>query len=170
MRLSDDPDKVRFGRFLFDLRRRRLMHDGEPVELSGRALDILRLLALAEGAVVSKDELMTRLWPGRTVAENNLHVHISALRKALDEHGESDTYIITVPGRGYRFIGPIVTEMGQGAMAAPPQVDTAREPAPTPRADAEQRQITAMSCELIGISGGADGVGLEDLRNVVAAF
>ena len=170
MRLSDDPDKVRFGRFLFDLRRRRLLHDGEPVELSGRALDILRLLALAEGAVVSKDALMTRLWPGRAVAENNLHVHISAPRKALDEHGESDTYIITVPGRGYRFIGPIVTEIGQSAMAAPPQVDTAREPAPTPRADAERRQITAMSCELIGISGGADGVGLEDLRHVVAAF
>ena len=105
MQLLDDPEKVRFGRFLFDLRRRRLLHDGEPVELGGRALDILRLLALAEGAVVSKDELMTRLWPGRTVAENNLHVHISALRKALDEHGESDTYIITVPGRGYRFIG-----------------------------------------------------------------
>src|SRR5262249_34934962 len=75
-----------------------------------------------------------------------------------------------MPGRGYRFIGPIATEMEKSAVAAPPQVDTAREPAPTPRADAERRQITALSCELIGISGEADGVGLEDLRDVAAAF
>ena len=75
-----------------------------------------------------------------------------------------------MPGRGYRFIGPIVTEMEKGAVAPPPQVDTAPEPAPTPRAEAERRQITAMSCELIGISGRADGVGLEDLREVVGAF
>ena len=75
-----------------------------------------------------------------------------------------------MPRRGYRFIGPIVTEMAKGAMATPPQVDTAQEPAPTLRADAERRQITAMSCELIGLSGRADGVGLEDLRDVVGAF
>jgi adenylate cyclase len=103
MRLPDDPEEVCFGRFRLDLRRRRLLHDGEPVKLGGRALDVLHLLASAEGAVVSKDELMTRLWPGRTVAENNLHVHISALRKALDERGEGDSYIVTVPGRGYRL-------------------------------------------------------------------
>jgi adenylate cyclase len=106
MRLSDAPEEIRFGRFRLDLRRGRLLHDGEPVVLGGRALDVLRVLASAEGAVVGKDELMTRLWPGRTVAENNLHVHISALRKALDEHGEGDTYIITVPGRGYRLAHP----------------------------------------------------------------
>jgi len=46
---------------------------------------------------------MTRLWPGRTVEENNLHVHISSLRKALDQHGEGESYVITVPGRGYRL-------------------------------------------------------------------
>jgi adenylate cyclase len=103
MQLSNDPEEVCFGRFRFDLRRHRLLHDGEPVELGGRALDVLHLLASAEGAVVSKDELMTRLWPGRTVAENNLHVHISALRKALDEHGEDHSYVVTVPGRGYRL-------------------------------------------------------------------
>ena len=108
MRLSDDPEEIRFGRFRLDLRRGRLLHEGEPVALAGRALDVLRVLASAAGAVVSKDELMTRLWPGRTVAENNLHVHISALRKALDEHGEDDTHIITVPGRGYRLADPAV--------------------------------------------------------------
>ncbi|HEV2188851.1 MAG TPA: winged helix-turn-helix domain-containing protein [Stellaceae bacterium] len=79
------------------------MHDGEPVRLGGRALDVLRLLASAEGAVVSKGELMARLWPGRAVAENNLHVHISILRKVLNAHGEGYNYLITEPGRGYRL-------------------------------------------------------------------
>ena len=103
MQLSDKPEEVCFGRFRFDPRRRRLLHNGEPVELGGRAFDVLRLLASAEGAVVSKDELMTRLWPGRAVAENNLHVHISVLRKALNERDTGETYVITVPGRGYRL-------------------------------------------------------------------
>jgi DNA-binding winged helix-turn-helix (wHTH) protein len=60
MRLSDGPDEIRFGRFRLDLRRGRLLHDGDPVELGGRALDVLRELASAEGAVVSKDERMIR--------------------------------------------------------------------------------------------------------------
>ena len=104
MELSD-PHEVRFGRFRLDLRRPRLLRDEDPVQIAGRALDVLRLLASAEGTVVSKDELMTRLWPGRAVAENNLHVHISTLRKALDEYGEGHSYIVTVPGRGYRLAG-----------------------------------------------------------------
>ena len=103
MRRSDDPEEVRFGRFRLDLRRRLLLHDDGPVELGGRALEVLCLLASARGTVVSKDELMTRLWPGRTVEENNLHVHVSALRKALDERGSGDSYVVTVPGRGYRL-------------------------------------------------------------------
>ncbi len=110
MQLYDDLEEVCFGRFQFNLRRRRLLHDGEPIELGGRALDILCLLASAKGAVVSKDELMTQLWPTRTVAENNLHVHISALRKALDEHGGGDSYIVTVPGRGYRLAHQLSTQ------------------------------------------------------------
>ncbi|HUC66719.1 MAG TPA: winged helix-turn-helix domain-containing tetratricopeptide repeat protein [Stellaceae bacterium] len=118
MPLSDDPEEIRFGRFRFDLRRRCLLHDGEPVELGGRALDVLHLLASAEGAIVSKDELMAQLWPGRAVAENNLHVHISALRKALDEHSEGETYIITVPGRGYRLTHPSGSQ--RAASSAPP--------------------------------------------------
>jgi DNA-binding winged helix-turn-helix (wHTH) protein len=99
----DNPEEVCFGRFQFDLRRRRLLHDGESVELGGRALDILCLLVSAKGAVLSKDELMTRLWPTRVVAENNLHVHISVLRKALEERGGGGSYAVTVPGRGYRL-------------------------------------------------------------------
>ena len=80
-----DVDAVSLGRFRFDLRRRELERDGLPVRLGSRARDILWVLASANGEVVSKDELMTRVWPGLVVEENTIQVHISALRKALDE-------------------------------------------------------------------------------------
>jgi len=75
------------------------------LQLPGRALDILCALVAAKGEVVGKDELMNRLWPGRIVEEGNVHVHVSALRKALDDHGEGHSYVVTVPGRGYRLAG-----------------------------------------------------------------
>ena len=100
-----DTGPVRFGRFRLDLGLRELRRDGEPLQLPGRALDILCALATAKGEVVGKDDLMARLWPGRIVEEGNIHVHVSALRKALDEHGEGHSYVVTVPGRGYRLAG-----------------------------------------------------------------
>jgi class 3 adenylate cyclase len=160
----------RLGSLRLDTQHNLLLREGAPVPLGRRAIALLRTLIEQPGALVSKDALIEAAWSGRLVEESNLPVQIAALRRVLGEAPGGDRWIETMPGRGYRFIGPIVTEMEQGAMAVPPQVDTAREPAPTPRADAERRQITAMSCELIGMSGGADGVGLEDLRDVVAAF
>src|SRR5215468_1416877 len=97
--------KISFGRFRLDLARRELRRDQAPVRLGSRALDILCVLASAEGRVVTKDELMARVWAGVVVEENNLQVHISTLRKALEEDGDSESWIVTVPGRGYRFLG-----------------------------------------------------------------
>ena len=158
------------GPLRLDTRHNLLLREGAPVPLGRRAIALLRTLIERPGALVSKDALIEAAWSGRLVEESNLPVQIAALRRALGVAAGGDRWIETMPGRGYRFIGPVVTEMEQGAMARPPQVDSAREPAPTPHADAERRQITAMSCELIGTLGGADGVGLEDLRDVVAAF
>jgi len=100
-----DRDEVNLGSFRFDLRQRELKRDGLPVQLGGRARDILWVLVSANGEVVSKDELMTRVWPGLVVEENNVQVHISALRKALDEGKDGHAYVVTVPGRGYRLVG-----------------------------------------------------------------
>jgi len=100
-----DTGPISFGRFRLDLDLRELRRDGEPLRLHRRALGILCALAEAKGEVVSKDELMTRLWPGRIVEEGNIHVHVSALRRALDDHGEGHSYVVTVPGRGYRLAG-----------------------------------------------------------------
>jgi TolB-like protein len=100
-----DREEISFGRFRLDLGRGELLRDGEPVRLHRRAFEILRALAAAKGHVLSKDALMARLWPGRIVEEGNLHVHVSALRKALDAQGGGHSYIVTVPGRGYRLAG-----------------------------------------------------------------
>jgi TolB-like protein len=100
-----DQTEISFGRFCLDLSQRQLARDGVPIPLGSRALDILCALALAKGEVVSKDELMTRVWPGLVVDENTMRVHVSALRKALDEGTSGQTHLMTVPGRGYRLVG-----------------------------------------------------------------
>jgi predicted ATPase len=92
-----------FGPFRLDLDRRALLRDGSPIALGGRALDLLCALAVAGGQLVTKDALMEQVWPGLAVEENNIQVQISALRRILREAGCKTNYIITVPGRGYRF-------------------------------------------------------------------
>ena len=98
-------NSVRFGKFVLDLTDRRLTCSGQPVKLSSRALDILCELAAAPGEVVSKDRLMEKVWPGRVVEENAIQVHVSTLRKALEGGSGGNSYVLTVPGRGYRLVG-----------------------------------------------------------------
>jgi len=111
-----DRHEISFGRFCVDLNRRQLAREGVKVPLGGRALDVLCVLAAANGEVVTKDELMSRVWPGLVVEENNIQVHISALRKALDEGQSGETHLVTVPGRGYRLVGlkspPVLGDAG----------------------------------------------------------
>jgi DNA-binding winged helix-turn-helix (wHTH) protein len=93
-----------FGRFRVLLRPRQLLADGVLVELGTRAFDLLLALAEADGSLVTKAELMARVWPGVTVSEENLKVQISTLRTAL---GEDRDFIRTEFGRGYRFTAPV---------------------------------------------------------------
>lgn len=112
--------EVAFGPFRLDTRRRRLTKDGAEAPLGERALDVLCALVAADGALVTKAELMAKAWPGVTVEENNLQVQVYALRRALGEDGDARGYVRTVSGRGYRFVGDAPT--GEGApLAAPPQ-------------------------------------------------
>jgi TolB-like protein len=96
--------EIGFGRFRLNLARRELRRDNMPVRLARRALDILCVLASAGGAIVTKDELIARVWGGVVVEENNLQVHISALRRVFGEEANGESWIVTVPGRGYRFL------------------------------------------------------------------
>jgi TolB-like protein len=104
---SMSGDEVRFGRFRFDRGQHQLFRDGAMVRLGSRALDILHVLASAKGDIVTKDELLARVWPGVVVEENSLQVQASALRKALQDDPNGPSYLVTVPGRGYRLIGLI---------------------------------------------------------------
>lgn len=93
---------IRFGNCEVTPARRLLQVHGQPVELHGRAFDLLIALIEANGQVVSKDALMQAIWPGRVVEENTLEVQVSLLRKAL---GAERGLIRTVSGRGYLFAG-----------------------------------------------------------------
>src|SRR5499427_1045524 len=124
-----ENEEISFGRFRLDLRRPELRRDGQPVRIHRHALGILCALAEAKGEIVSKDELMARLWPGRVVEEGNLHVHVSALRKSLDEHGEGHSFVVTVPGRGYRLAdltGLRSAQLTEGSL--PPQLPLPDKP------------------------------------------
>jgi DNA-binding response OmpR family regulator len=74
---------LEFDRFRVLLRRRQLLADGAPVKLGTRTFDLLLVLLEADGLLVTKEELFSRVWPGKLVSEGNLDVQVSALRKAL---------------------------------------------------------------------------------------
>jgi predicted ATPase/DNA-binding winged helix-turn-helix (wHTH) protein len=87
--------------------RQLLLEDEKPVNLGARGLELLHALVEHSGEVVSKDELIARIWPDTCVSESNLKVQIAALRRALGEGRRGDRYIATVSGRGYRFVAPV---------------------------------------------------------------
>ena len=120
-------EEISFGRFRLHLGQRELRRGPVVVRLHPRAIDILCVLAGAKGEVVGKDALITQLWPGRIVGEGNLYVRVSELRRALDEHGEGHSYIVTVPVRGYRLTGL--------ATASPEDLATSPTPQPLPLPD-----------------------------------
>ena len=99
---------VAFGPFRLFVRRRLLERDGIPVALGSRALDILILLVERAGNIVSKEDLISRVWPNLTVDENSLRVHVAGLRKALGDGQAGHRYVTNVSGRGYCFVAPIV--------------------------------------------------------------
>jgi TolB-like protein len=117
--------EVKFGPFRLNLQCCTLFREGVPVPLRSRSFDILRELVLSRGSLVSKDDLMSRVWLGLVVEENTIQVHVSALRKALGEGVGGARYIVTVPGRGYRFI----SESVESKAAAHVTIDAVPAPA-----------------------------------------
>ena len=96
----------RFDRFALEPDRRMLTAGGSTVPLSSRGFDILQLLIEQRHRVVTKDEILDKVWCGNAVEENNLAVQVSALRRALGADGRS--FVATVPGRGYRFVAEVI--------------------------------------------------------------
>ena len=104
---TEKPTDVSFGSFrLFPTQFLLLEHD-KPVPLGSRALEILIVLLERRGQLVSKQELMARVWPNIFVEPANLTVHMSALRRTLRDGQEGNRFIINIPGRGYCFVASI---------------------------------------------------------------
>ena len=105
---------ISFGPFNLVTGERLLTREGAPVELSARALDILMALLSRPNEVVSKNDLLAKVWPDVTVEEGSLRFHIASLRKALGDGKGGARYITTLTGRGYCFVAPISRSSDQG--------------------------------------------------------
>ena len=92
-----------FGPYRIDPDRRLLLREDQPIALQSKAFDVLLVLVQNSEKVVPKDDLMKTVWPDTFVEESNLAQHIFVLRKTLGDAVEEKRYIVTVPGRGYRF-------------------------------------------------------------------
>lgn len=101
---SPEEKGLRFGRFVLYPQRRLLLDGDRPLHVGGRALDILLVLVESAGKIVSKEAIISRVWPRTFVEEINLRVHISALRRALGSCPEARSYITNVRQRGYSFV------------------------------------------------------------------
>lgn len=101
---------VLFGPFRLLPAQRLLLEDGRSVRLGSRAMDILTILVAQPGHIISRDELIARVWPNTRVDEAALRVHIAALRKMLGDGRSGMRFIANVPSRGYSFIAPIARE------------------------------------------------------------
>ena len=175
---------LEFGRFRLSLRQRELRSGEELVPLGSRAFEVLLVLIEAAGELVTKEQLLARVWPGSVVEESNIQVQISALRKAL---GEDRNLILTVPLRGYRFTGEVRTvdasgralESGEPRARAPARAASTNLPAAVSdfigreSGLAEVRELLRGNrlVTLVGTGGiGKTRLGLEAARAALAEF
>jgi predicted ATPase/DNA-binding winged helix-turn-helix (wHTH) protein len=113
-------DVISFGPFTLVASERVLTREGTRIELGGRTLDILVTLVSHPNEVVSKRDLLSRVWPDVVVEEGSLRFHVASLRKALGDGKGGARYITTVAGRGYCFVAPIMRSSDRSAGSAEP--------------------------------------------------
>ena len=169
---------IKFGRFQVLPHRREFFAEGLRVPLGSRAFDVLMVLIEAGGELVSKDEILSRVWPGMVVEEHSLQFHISALRKVL---GEDRGFIKTISGRGYRFVAEITAaaseqealpDRGAALSSLPDTANLTNLPSPTSGLigrEAELSEATALvTAHRLVTLVGAGGIGKTRLGREVA--
>ena len=115
---SDDGARFyEFGPFCLDPVQRLLLRDGQAVVLQPKAFDILLLLVRNPGQLISKEELLSTIWPKMVVEESNLSQNVFLLRKALGDGEGGHRYIVTLPRRGYQFAEPVHSRQNDAAPA-----------------------------------------------------
>ncbi len=105
---------ITFGSFRFFPARRQLLQGERPVPLGSRAVDILAALISRPGEIVTKEELTAAAWPHTFVEDSNLRIHVAGIRRALGDGQAGESYVKTIPGRGYCFVTPV----GRSSIAA----------------------------------------------------
>jgi predicted ATPase/DNA-binding winged helix-turn-helix (wHTH) protein len=162
---------ISFGPFRLLPAQRLLLEGDKPVRLGSRALDMLIALVEHPGEVVSRDELMARVWPNTHVDEGNLKFQISALRRTL---GGGNRYLVNIPGRGYSFVAPVARAEGARIAAPePPQTENAHNlPALLTRLIGREDTITRLGNQLLRqrllTIVGAGGIGKTSVALAVA--
>lgn len=145
-----------FSDFCLDVGRRLLLRgDGEPVPLTPKVFDTLLYLVEHSGSVLDKDTLMAAIWPDTVVEENNLSQNIYTLRRVLGEDRGEHRYILTVPGRGYRFIAHVTTLAGENGQevgeVSQPEVERFEESGPQPAEITGRRRNIIWSVAAAGV-------------------
>src|SRR5687767_14467005 len=102
---ENNPSDILFGPYRLDRANARLLREGRPVALTLKAFDVLVHLAGRPDRLVTKEELLSAIWPDVVVTDASVKVCVRELRKALDDDPKSPRYIETAHRRGYRFIG-----------------------------------------------------------------
>jgi TolB-like protein len=146
--MSETPARIQyeFAEFRLDLQQRLLLSasDGRPIPLSPKVFDTLLYLVERRGELLDKATLLKAIWPNVVVEENNLNQNISVLRRVLGENPGEHRFILTEPGRGYRFVADVRT-----LAVSPPAPETKRETSrattgTAPRIDAPARSSIAV--------------------------
>jgi len=141
---------LRFGEFEFAPGLRRLKRGGAVVELSSRAMDILAVLTERPGEVITKQELLARVWPDAVVVEAALRFHMVALRRALGDGEGGARFITTVAGRGYCFVGELETLPGAAEGGASPSRSAMRPlPARPAKVVGRDAVVEELMCQLV---------------------
>src|ERR1700741_1127603 len=143
--------QITFGPFLLLPGEQLLLESGKPVRLGSRALEILAALVERAGDLVSKDELIQRVWPNTIVEETNLKVHIAALRRALGDGRDGNRYVVNTPGRGYRFVAPVT--IVEDPLRPAPAVTAAVDPRAAIMQDCAARLTHGCLLTLVGPGG-----------------
>ena len=107
---GEKKQSISFNDFELDIAHRTLLHEGKPIPIYAKTFDLLQFLLKNAGRILTKDEILENVWEGKFVEEANLSVQISALRKILGDNKEKPKFLITIPGKGYKFVADVNDE------------------------------------------------------------
>lgn len=181
--MSDKAEQTySFAEFEVDTAKRLLLKNAEVVSLNPKAFDLLVVLLENRGHIVTKEELLKTVWPDQFVEENNLTVHVSALRKIFGEKKGEYQFIVTVPGKGYKFVADVRSPLEGSQLEQSGQLLTLRSsvtiPAPRrfetnligrDREVAEVKDLLRRKDENLVTLTGAGGSGKTSLARTIAA-